>query len=525
MNVIFVTQSGFALFYLDLLPSLNRKLSFDRIGFYVTNKSHYSEYSEKAESLDLNVKFLKAWEMVSVIHKKPDYDVLRTLEREFGEPFLWDALVMDRVVYNGTLTTCMQDYKPRFTHDEMLTRLQESFKAVLEFIGDIKPDIIVGGFTPVSLGEYIFYLCAKAKGIKYINLNPTKILNYVTFSEEVCREFPHVEQDYKKYLEGDNKKDGFLEKADEYIQSNTDKYEGVIISSPRFAYKRWCMSILKWPYVVAKYYLRRDYLDNQVKADHLAYFYRNIYNPLKNRIVQRFVPYYTVKELSQLEYVYYPLHVEPEIALSLFGKEYLNQIELIRNIAKSIPVTWKLVVKDHPAGVGRRNIRYYKKLLEIPNVVLVNHYIDSKDVIKNAKMIFTVSGFSGFEALLKRKPVITFGKVFYNILPKYMANNVRSLQDLPFVVKWLLENYKYSEKNILYLIAAVIKNSVSLNLYTQVLKKEKRFAVSSEALSEQKKEFVDLLVQSISREAKIQLFEIKDKDLNLEYLSSVKSVG
>jgi len=497
MNVLFVTQGYYALFYLDLLPLLNQKTSLDRIGFYVTDKPNFPRYQKMAESSGLEIELLKGWEIVSVAGEKVDLDYLKAIENEFGEPFLWNTLVMDRRVYNGVLTKFKQDYKPRFTHRQMLALLQKSFKTTLKFIEDIHPNIIIGGFTPVTTAEYIFYRCAKNKGIKYINLHPTKIQNYVTFSEEIYREFPHIRKDYEKYL-NQTKEDAFLAKARDYMKTKDRKYEGVIVSRPRFPYRNFFISALKCPFVMAKYYSKKAYLDNEIKGYHWGYYYRNIHNPLKDKLLRTVLPYFPAEKLNELEYAYFPLHVEPEIALSLFGREYLNQIELVRNIAKSLPVTWKLVVKDHPAGVGRRNIGYYKKLLEIPNVVLLSHYVDSAAVIEDAKIVLTVSGFSGFEAILEKKPVITFGKTFYDVLPNYIVSHVRSLQDLPNVVSELLENYRYSEKDIVCLIAAVMKNSIPLNLYEQVLNKKERITVENKTLDDQKREFVDFMLRWIN---------------------------
>ena len=245
--------------------------------------------------------------------------------------------------------------------------------------------------------------------------------------------------------------------------------------------------------MATNYYLKKAYSDNQLRGYHWRFLFNNVFNPLKDAAVNKFFPYFSTEKLDQDEFAYYPLHVEPEIALSIFGREYLNQIELVRNISRCIPVTWKLVVKDHPAGIGRRNLKYYRKLREIPNVILVNHYADSNHIIEKAKMIFTVSGFSGFEAIIRRKPVITFGRTFYDILPDCMVQNVQSLQTLPFVVKELLETYRYCENEIVCLVAAVKKNSVALNLYTQVLKKRHRVAVDHETLDKQKRAFVDYL--------------------------------
>lgn len=495
MNVLFVTQGEYALFYLDLLPLLAQELKLDRVGFYVSSRVNDARYRKKAEELNLPVKFLKAWELTTP-DEKADDNFLKALEDEFGDPFLWNALVIDRRIYNGVLTKYKQDYRPRFTHEQMLAVLQKSFKAILQFIEDIRPDVIVGGFTPVTSAEYIFYRCAKIKAIKYINLNPTKVLNRVTFSQEIFREFPLFRSDYAAYLQQQSD-DIFLGQAKQYIQAMDKKYEGVIASSSQFPYKEWFGSVFKFPFVVARYYLRKAYLDNEDRGYHWGYFYKNIHNPIRDKILRAVLPYCSVEALNRRSYAYYPLHVEPEIALSLFGREYLNQIELVRNIARSIPVTWKLAVKDHPAGVGRRNIGYYRKLLEIPNVVLIDHCAESERVIENAKMVFTVSGFSGFEAILKKKPVITFGTTFYDVLPGDMVRNVRSLRELPSVVKEHLSGYKYCEKDVICLIAAALKNSTPLNLHQDILNKKGRVTVNGKTLDEQKQEFADFLLRSM----------------------------
>lgn len=335
MNVIFATQGEYANFYLDLLGTLGEKISLDKIGFYVTHASNYAKYARKARKTGLKIEFVKEWEITDIKDQTPDHDLLQSLEKNFGDPFLWNALLADRRIYNGVLTKAKQDYAPRFSHTQMLCILQNAFMSILRFFDEIKPDVVVGGFTPVSFGEYVFYLIAKPRGIKYLNLNPTKILNYVTFSEEIYREFPHVVRDYNQYLQSDCR-DTFCEDAKDYIKNKSRKYEGVVLSKPVFPWKNWLFSVVKWPFVVAKYYLSKKHLDNQTRGAHFDYFNKQILNPIKDKAIRKLLPYTSVDELANFQYAYYPLHVEPEIALSLFGREYLNQIEIIRNIASTL---------------------------------------------------------------------------------------------------------------------------------------------------------------------------------------------
>ena len=49
-----------------------------------------------------------------------------------------------------------------------------------------------------------------------------------------------------------------------------------------------------------------------------------------------------------------PKQKEPEVTLLVWGRPYINQIEVARKFARCLPVGMKLVVKEHPAAVGYR---------------------------------------------------------------------------------------------------------------------------------------------------------------------------
>ena len=57
---------------------------------------------------------------------------------------------------------------------------------------------------------------------------------------------------------------------------------------------------------------------------------------------------------KEQKYILMPLNTEPEVALMSYGRPFTNQIETARKIAQNIPVSWNLVVKEHPAAVGYR---------------------------------------------------------------------------------------------------------------------------------------------------------------------------
>ena len=67
----------------------------------------------------------------------------------------------------------------------------------------------------------------------------------------------------------------------------------------------------------------------------------------------------------------------------VYARFYLNQISVIENLSKSIPVGYKIYVKEHPSMIGRRNRDYYNQIKILPNVKLIDPFIDSNILLKN----------------------------------------------------------------------------------------------------------------------------------------------
>ena len=76
---------------------------------------------------------------------------------------------------------------------------------------------------------------------------------------------------------------------------------------------------------------------------------------------------------EETPYAYFPLAVDMERNVLIDAPFFTNQIEIIRMIAKSLPINFQLVVKENPGQVTRdwRSISDYKQIMDIPNVILV----------------------------------------------------------------------------------------------------------------------------------------------------------
>jgi len=117
-----------------------------------------------------------------------------------------------------------------------------------------------------------------------------------------------------------------------------------------------------------------------------------------------------------MKYIYFPLHWEPECSLYVNAPEFANQLFAVDLISKFLPFNMKLFVRDHFANIGMRTSFFYSFLRNIPTVETINPYVSPFPFMKNSSLVITINGTSGWQALCFKKPVITLGNTFYDIL-------------------------------------------------------------------------------------------------------------
>jgi capsule polysaccharide modification protein KpsS len=146
---------------------------------------------------------------------------------------------------------------------------------------------------------------------------------------------------------------------------------------------------------------------------------------------------YTPLELCG-PFVYYPLHVPGDMALTLRSPHLLDQLALIDFICRSVPWGHQVVVKEHPAMVGAVDSgRLIDLLTRHDNLRLLPPATNNYKVIAGARAVVSVNSKSGAEAGLVGKPVIVLGDAFYRNAP--IALPVERLQDLPQALARVLD--------------------------------------------------------------------------------------
>lgn len=140
--------------------------------------------------------------------------------------------------------------------------------------------------------------------------------------------------------------------------------------------------------------------------------YFNAYTYRKN------IRNFTKKVDFSCNYIYFPLQLQPELTSSILGWEYSDQLLALETLSMATPSDFKIYVKENPKQSElERGKFFFQRLGQLKNVELVDRSEDSRRLIKGAKMIALLNGTAGWEALFYRKPVLVFGKCWYQNFP------------------------------------------------------------------------------------------------------------
>ena len=156
------------MFY-GLMQALQGPASLDGAAFYVAGRRFFEGFSAQQPGINAH-HVVKEWEIVQRgLARRPDLGRLREYEAELGDPTLWGPIIGDRRISLGRLCTLRQDYTPRFTHEQMLGIIEEGLVTLERLFDELRPDAVFS-FVCVTFAEYLAYLIARARGIRYLSL-------------------------------------------------------------------------------------------------------------------------------------------------------------------------------------------------------------------------------------------------------------------------------------------------------------------------------------------------------------------
>ena len=118
------------------------------------------------------------------------------------------------------------------------------------------------------------------------------------------------------------------------------------------------------------------------------------------------------------KYVYFPLHLQPEMTTDTLGGYYRDQLLAIEQLVRILPEGWMIYVKENPKQLfWMREKYFFKRLSSLPQVRYVSRSVDTYRLMEHAQLVATITGTAGWEAISGGKPVIVFGHTWYKNFP------------------------------------------------------------------------------------------------------------
>jgi len=251
--------------------------------------------------------------------------------------------------------------------------------------------------------------------------------------------------------------------------------------------------------------------NNKNAKTHFAYFGRSksavlldsIKQVLQKRSRSSFINKNLLTSIDYSEkFIYFALEVDQEHNLLLLAPYYTNQIETIRHVAKSIPINYKLYVKEHPSSETRnwRSVSDYKEIMNIPNVRLLHHSVSQDELLQNCSLVVGAAGSSCLEAAFYSKPSVIFGQVYYSILPS--VHHVETLSKLPEIISSSLQE-TVNLQDVERFLAIFKKNSFDFDILAYSLREANAFfhngqLIDVEITESQMKSFIEENAQMFS---------------------------
>lgn len=407
------------------------------------------------------IKFKKIWYYHDHIHTIDNTNNMKYLKNteEKYQLNLWQLGVNERIFYK------FFNFH-QFQSQEILSIIEQSCKLFEEIIDVAKPDFFLSP-TPVFHHHEILYRMLRALGIKCLILSIPRIANKCLISENIHK-IDYVDNLSSLRSQGRDEKT-----LREYIK----KY-----SSQKQIAEYW-QNVGGTKFLSLRAFLTYLLNDDKNTKTHYTYYGRTklkvlsnlLLLKLKKRIRERFINKNLKKSVdSSQPYIYFPLSVDMERNLLIDAPFYTNQLEIIRNIVRAMPVDYKLFVKENPAQVGRewRSISEYKEILAIPNVILHHPSLPGQDLVKDSSLVISIAGASALEAAFYGKSSIIFSDIIYSLIPSVIKIN--NFDKFAETIK-LAINTKPDPNNLDRFIQLLEENTTEFDLLKFINKFDREF--------------------------------------------------
>lgn len=288
-----------------------------------------------------------------------------------------------------------------FKYDELLHLFIYLIRHFREYIRAEKPDVF---FFPCIASQFshLAYLLAREEGVRIVTIYGFGVEDLHAVLDNPYLDSPETVSSFNAMGAGVNppteEETDWAKAFMAKIRAGSAPYPnaGQIIEDRKFQLPTVAQG-LKYLKNYTLYYRNDFTLPSPMER------LKQVFRLRRNR--QKGNRYFTPAEQIEGDFILFPLHFEPEIA-TLFLTQY-EQLSFIDIIARQLPLSCRLVVKEHPGMLGQRDWRFFDSVTKrYPNIVFVDPRAGTGHLIKRARAVVSLSGTVIMEALIHGKPII-----------------------------------------------------------------------------------------------------------------------
>ena len=467
-NFLFLFAPVFLEFGCDLvklLVKINPNLKVTALCMGGNQTVSYVNNNLSSEILNKVIDY-EAEERKWILNKNIDFDYLSSYEKHLGHNYLNKLIIADRrlgksFVKGGLVRPSkMADLSMKHSDNLQLKYVEGALKFQEELFNKTKYDLVflyaVAGAPAVLLSFF-----AKFKKIELKRFQHTRVQNRVHLDKSYQGGLKTIRE---KYL--DEKQMPSIENLKK-AKSHLDAFRNrpTIPEYSSFNHKKKAQPAKKLIlYIIYSFaYLFKFFLPKTIRKtitqDKLRhkrfYFLRSLKTRFSTFNFDEFDP--------NLNYIYYPLHVDPEASTMVLSPFHTNQLAIIESLAKNIPPHFYLVVKEHFPMIGFRPKGFYQKIQSLPKVKLIHPGFDQFSIIKYANIVSSITGTAGLEALLLKKKVLLFEKETpYSCFDKGLVVE-SDYSKLNQRIRELIDMDSIEDERILRYLGFIFEDSIEMN--------------------------------------------------------------
>ncbi len=337
------------------------------------------------------------------------------------------------------------DYTQSVPRKRAFVDLTKYFLFWEEFLKKEKPDLIFGGDN--RFGNLVPYYVSKKLNIPYeIIYFSAVVSNHFVITKNKDGRLTELEAYWKKNKNKELTKDE-KEVVENYVKKCLENKSTVINTKPRINFAK------------VKYALERIYASLFIEKNDTPYLkpWRGIKSYFVRFVKSYWSKVYFEKPKKDEKFIYFPLHVHLETVLLISNHQFFHQERLAKLIAQNLPAGYKLYVKAHPGYIGGHELSLFRTIRKIPNARLIDPFVNSSDLIKKSSATIVIAGTAGWETLILKKPVISFGINYYNA--SGLTYQVKDLSEIYKVINKALKNEKLDLEVLFKYINAYVQTS------------------------------------------------------------------